>query len=352
MERYLTWYYQNLKLNIKSKTTYLQILFMILIIIIMSNIKIPSSETVKILLYNEAGAMGDELVKMLVDADTVYEFEEEKKLNQMEERILAADAECGFVIHEEFEEQILSKNHRHLVSMISSTMTTKDAVAKEVFYAHFFQLYSEVVLEDFVETHFTDTTNVEKERLLEQLLEKNDEYLAGDRLFEIHYETICPKFSDNNKIELSKTFPIRGTIALFLFLLILINNARSLMGKTDNFVKTLISLEKNIYIILKNISSVSLQSLPALILIIIYAEPRNIIYEVIMLILYLLVSSLWIMLFGSLFKNVTTYSGWMLTILLSNIIVCPVFFNLSEYVKAIGLLQYIFPLGTYLHLFN
>lgn len=352
MERYLTWYYQNLKLNIKNKSTYLQILFMILIVIIMSNIEIPSSETVKILLYNEDGVMGDELIEKLINADTVYEFEEENNLQQMEERILAADAECGFLIHEGFEEQIISNKHRHLVSMISSTMTTKGEVAREVFYAQFFQLYSKKVLEDFVETHFTDTSEIENKRLLEEALEKNNEYLAGDRLFEIHYETISPKFSDNNQLELSKTFPIRGTIALFMFLLILINNARSLMSKTDNFVKTLIRSEKNIYLILKNISSVSLQSFPALALIMIYAEPKNIIYEVIMLILYLLASSLWIMLFGSLFKKVTTYYAWMLTILLSNIIVCPVFFNLSEYVKAIAVIQYMFPLATYLHFFN
>ena len=96
MERYLTWYYQNLKLNIKNKSTYLQILFMILIVIIMSNIEIPSSETVKILLYNEDGVMGDELIEKLINADTVYEFEEENNLQQMEERILAADAECVF----------------------------------------------------------------------------------------------------------------------------------------------------------------------------------------------------------------------------------------------------------------
>lgn len=352
MGRYLTWYYLNLKLNIKSKTSYLQIFFMIVIIIIMTSIKMPSSESVKILLYNEAGAMGDELVYKLINSDTVYEFEEENKLHKMEERILAIDAECGFIIHEGFEDQIQSNRHRHLVTMVNSTMTTKGEVAKEIFYAQFFRLYSDIVLGDFVETYFTDTTDVEKEKILEQLLEKNNEYLSGERLFEIHYETISPKFSEDTQIDFSKTFPIRGTIALFLFLLMLINNGRSLMGKKDNFVKTLIASEKNIYLILKNISSVSLQSFPALILIMMYAEPKNIMYEIVMLIFYLLISSLWIMVFGSLFKKDTTYSGWMLTILLSNIIVCPVFFNLSKYVKAIGLVQYIFPLGTYLNFFN
>ena len=352
MERYLTWYYLNLKLNIKSKTSYLQILFMIVIIIIMTSIKMPSSESVKILLYNEAGAMGDELIEKLINADTVYEFEEENNLQQMEERILAADVECGFFIHEGFEQEIISEKHRGLVTMLSSTMTTKGEVAREVFYAHFFQVYSEIVLRDSVETNFSKATNIEREKLFEHLLNKNNEYLDKDQLFEIHYETIEMKHSENNQIDLNKTFPIRGVIALILFLIILINNARTLMGKGDNYLKTLIGLEKQIYLILKNLSSVSMQSLVALILIMMYAKPQNIIYELLVLMFYLLLSSLWVMVFGGLFKKAITYSGWILTILLSNIIVCPVFFNLSEYVKAIGLLQYMFPLATYLQFFK
>lgn len=351
MERYLTWYYLNLKFNIKSKTTYLQILFMILIIVIMSNIKIPSNQTVRILLYNEAGAMGDELVSKLVSSDTVYEFVEVSGFNEMEERILSTDAECGFFIHEGFEQEILSNKHRHLVTMISSTMTTKGEVAREVFYAYFFQLYSETVLRDSVETYFEGSTEVEKEKLFENLINSNKKYLDGDQLFEIHYETIAVKSSEESKTHSSKTFPIRGTITLFLFLLILINNGRLQVDKRDNFSKTLVGLEKKTYLILKNISSISLQSFVALILIMIYAESQSIVYELVILMLYLLLSSLWVMVFGGLFKKTTTYSGWILTILLSNIIVCPVFFDLSKHIRSLDYIQLIFPLGGYLKLF-
>ena len=351
MGKYLTWYYLFLKLNIKNKSVYIQLLSMLLVVLLITNISIPTNENVRVLLYNEGGDLAISLVSKLEHADTVYQFEEVNDINIMHDQILSKEVECGFVIHDEFEERISTDDLDGIFTMVTSSLTSKGEVAKETFYAYFFELYSELKLRDSLDSFFENKSKEEKEELYHQLLNNNKDYLQGNVLFEIQYETIEPQSIDKEKVHISKVYPIRGTICIILFLGILLERGKSVNGNDDEFSVTLIGFEKYAYFILKYIAAITFQTILALTLILIYVDASNLFYESLALLIFILLSSIWVLIFGHLINKSTTYSAWMLTLVLANVIVCPVFFDLAKYIKVFDIIQLIFPLGIYLKMF-
>lgn len=360
MGKYLTWYYLFLKLNIKNKSVYIQLLSMLLVVLLIINISIPTNENVKVLLYNEGGDLAMSLVNKLEQADTVYQFEEVDDIKIMHDQILSKEAECGFVIHDGFEERVSNEGFEEKVSaddldgiftMVSSSLTSKGEVAKEIFYAHFFKMYSELKLRDSLDGFFENKSEEEKEELYHQLLNKNEKYLQGNTLFKIQYEIIEAKSEDEEEAHISKVYPIRGIICIILFLGILLERGKSVNGNDDEFSITLIGFEKYVYLILKYIGGITFQTILALILILNFAEASGFFYEGLALLLFILLTSIWVLIFGQVINKSTTYSGWMLTLILTNVIVCPVFFDLAKYIKVFDIIQLMFPLGAYLKMF-
>ena len=67
--------------------------------------------------------------------------------------------------------------------------------------------------------------------------------------------------------------------------------------------------------------------------------------------LFVVVLGIWMLFVGKLFRNGTTYASWIMTLVVGNLLLCPVFMNVAEYVPALGYLGCFFPVGIYLRLF-
>lgn len=98
-----------------------------------------------------------------------------------------------------------------------------------------------------------------------------------------------------------------------------------------------------------NLATVTVQSIAGFILIMTESN-RGFFIELKAIILFVLLSALWVLVFGRLFRNEITYVSFIVTLIVVNLMICPVFIDLSVYVPALQYISYCFPLGIYLGL--
>lgn len=345
MEKYITWYRLLLKSWIKRKSSWLQLVGMVLVVLLIAGIHIPDTNNTVIGLCNKDGDFVEDVIEKLQHGESVFQFAAYEDENKMQEAVIRGELESGFVFKKGCAKELEQGKRKNLITLITTPLTTKGAVAKETVFAAFLERYSEEILLAQEEQVF----GRKSEEISKALLEKNQEYLNSDELFRIDFEEVATKAKESEKR--SETFPVRGMIVLLIFVMILIEHGKKFEQRDCAVEKALAGSEKVYFEILRYLSVATIPALAGIVLLIGTGNGIFLIKEVLRMMLFLVVLSVWMVLIGRLFRNGTTYASWIMTLVIGNLLLCPVFVNAAEYVPALGYLNCIFPVGIYLKLF-
>lgn len=345
MEKYITWYQLLLKTWVKKKSSWLQIAGMLLVVLLIAQIRIPNANNTVIGLCNKDGKLAQDIVENLQNQESVFQFETYENEKEMQQAVLSGKLESGFIFEEGLEQDLKKGKTKKLITAITTPLTTKGAVAQETVFAAFLERYSEEILLEQEEQVF----GRESEEISEVLLEKNQEYLNSDELFRIDFEEIA---SNAERVEKEAgTFPVRGTAVLLIFVMILIEHGKKFEQRDCVFEKALTKREKIYFEFLRYVSAVTIPAFVGLILILATGNGAFILKEILGMMLFVVVLGIWMLFVGKLFRNGTTYASWIMTLVIGNLLLCPVFVNVATYVPALGYLSCVFPVGIYLKLF-
>lgn len=345
MEKYIVWYGLLIKSWVKRKSSWLQLVGMVLVILLVAGIQMPDVNNTVIGLCNRDGAFAKDVVKKLQDSESVFQFETYDDEIKLQEAVVSGKLESGFVFEQGLEKNLEHGKKKKLITFITTPLTTKGAVAKETVFAAFLERYSEAVLLEQEKTVF----GKESEEISEALLERNQEYLGSDELFQIKFEEIG---EDGKRAEEgAATFPVRGMVALLIFVIVLIEHGRKFEQRDCEVERALTSGEKRGFAFLRYVSAATIPALASILLLVGTGQGTAVAKEVLAMIVFVMVTGVWMVLVGKLFRSGTTYASWIMTLVLSNLLLCPVFINAAEYVPALGYLNCIFPVGIYLKLF-
>lgn len=346
MEKCLTWYVLSLKLYIKKKMYYFQLLTMFVVAFLVYKIQLPDFDTVLVGVVCEDSQIGSQIFENLEKADGVFRYRSYADDEKLKQDVLAGQLEAGLIFTEEFDEGIQTGKKGDTILFYATPFSVKSEVLKETVYAKVFPYISETLLQQIDEDVYG---NAESARL-ERLSQLNNWYLESDALFKIEIVEVPVEdqhMAHEETLSGSQVFPIQGTIGLFLFFIMYLAYSKKWEGTNQGVLKALTKKHQSLYMSMQLLASATVPAVLGILFITSVATSRGFGKEFALMLLFIVVAAVWFDLLGKVIKNYMTYLGCGLAILLANIFLCPIFLDISAMIPAIRYIRLMFPMGWY-----
>ena len=307
MEKRLVWYQLFLKQNIRKPATWLMLVLMLALLWIVGNIHIPDGTNHTVMVCYQDSDYEQEISEVLKNSNTEFVFKSCEDPSDVYEAVEKGNAECGFVLDEDFDKKIAKGKWEELVVCYTSPFGTKTEVAKENFYAAMFPIYSKWLLTTTEE----DIYKKNNEARMEELLEKHDEFLGGELM--LSFEEVRMNGSAVVEVEESSIYPLQGLVELFVLLTMLLAAGGYGQKETAQIESALFVKEKLQFRFINLLASGTLTAVIGFVAILFATESRGVFTELISMLGLLFFGGVFVLLFSKLFKNRLTYLSWVAT---------------------------------------
>lgn len=337
MAQYIVWYTLQLKAWVKRKTSWMQILGMVLLALLISQIHLPAVENTRIGICAASEESAQRILGCLKTRESIFEFLEYVNEEDMRQDIVSGVIECGFAFSGD-------NARKGSVTYICTPFSAKGLVAQETFYAAFFEVYSDRILIDSE----AEVYGKSDEEITRELLAKKQGYLETNEMFQmdiIEIERTSTGEASRAGDVPGKIPPMRGMTGLLIFVILWMAQARKFEGNGNGAAAAMEKRQRWKFEYLGCLAEATVPAVVGLSLIRLSMGHRSIAVEAGSMLLFVFVSSFWVLAVGRLFQNSTTFAAWTLTIILVQLVVCPVFFDLAVFVPAVQAVRWIFPLG-------
>ena len=194
------YYKLQLKLWLKHRICWLQILFLVLLLLVIGGIHIPDTKNSSIGLTGVTSGITQTIADRLLQKSDVYQFTTYEDTEELEQAVEAGELECGFVFAEDFEKQYEKGSFADSITYVYTPFTTKGMAVRETIYGTVLELYGEKLLQQNQETIVGQSS----EEISAMLADRYEYYLNSDAIFHtevIHVETDAGMGSDLRRAE-------------------------------------------------------------------------------------------------------------------------------------------------------
>lgn len=194
------YYKLQLKLWLKYRICWLQILFLVLLLLVIGGIHIPDTKNSSIGLAGVTSGITQTIADRLMQKRDVYQFTTYEGTEELEQAVEAGELECGFVFAEDFEEQYEKGSFADSITYVYTPFTTKGMAVRETIYGTVLELYGEKLLLQNQETIVGQSS----EEISAMLADRYEYYLNSDAIFHtevIYVETDAGMESDLRRAE-------------------------------------------------------------------------------------------------------------------------------------------------------
>ena len=341
MEKCIIWFFLSLKENIKKRDSWLAVLGMLFLVWIVSGISIPSYKNMQVGIWCGSSQTANQIKEELVAEKNAFEFVEYRNKDELYGDVTSGKIDCGFIFEEDFDEKINERNSKNLILYLSTPYTSKGEVLKETVYSVLFKLYSENILSSAE----IEIYGEHDENRMEQLLERNQKYQEGNEVFQIQIKEVQHEVREVSQQKTADM--ISGLIGLFVFLTMFLAYGKTQLGENDNVELALGKMERWCYRYIKMLAAAFIPAAAGIILLVNRSQSQGFCMESAGLALFILLSAVWINIFGRTLGRAEHLPTWILSLTLIHLIICPGFFDCSQYVPAITGIRYLLPLSWY-----
>lgn len=194
------YYKLQLKLWLKHRICWLQILFLVLLLLVIGGIHIPDTKNSSIGLAGVTSGITQTIADRLIQKRDVYQFTTYEGAEELEQAVEAGELECGFVFDKEFAKQYEEGSFTDSITYVYTPFTTKGMAVRETVYGTVLELYGEKLLQQNQETIVGQSS----EEASTMLAERYEYYLNSDAIFHtevIYVETDAGMESDLRRAE-------------------------------------------------------------------------------------------------------------------------------------------------------
>lgn len=194
------YYKLQLKLWLKHRICWLQILFLVLLLLVIGGIHIPDTKNSSIGLAGVTSGITQTIADRLMQKRDVYQFTTYEGAEELEQAVEAGELECGFVFDKEFAKQYEEGSFTDSITYVYTPFTTKGMAVRETVYGTVLELYGEKLLQQNQETIVGQSS----EEASTMLAERYEYYLNSDAIFHtevIYVETDAGMESDLRRAE-------------------------------------------------------------------------------------------------------------------------------------------------------
>ena len=411
------YYKLQLKLWLKHRICWLQILFLVLLLLVIGGIHIPDAKNSRIGLTGVTSGITQTIADRLLQKSDVYQFTTYEDTEELEQAVEAGELECGFVFAEDFEKQYEKGSFADSITYVYTPFTTKGMAVRETIYGTVLELYGEKLLQQNQETIVGQSS----EEASTMLAERYEYYLNSDAIFHtevIHVETDAGMGSDlrraepgsdgqkgdADRLEIGKPNHnqnhnqnsnqnsnqnhnqnsnqnrnhnriagqpadmenlIRGVISCMIFLTVYLSGASCKEEKNQHFLSILEKGKRHSYEcagMLAAVTPMMLVGTGLSCLTILQSEMLDaasgfvtateigmvIVTEILQMLLLIVVSILFTACTMCIWKKDMGMLSALPVLILLQIIICPVIFDMAVYVPAVKYIRYLCPIAYYL----
>ena len=345
MEKYIVWYRLCLKIYAKKKIYWLQLIGMAATFLIIAFISFPNKDNLSVGIYCEGEKYSKQLTKYLLEEQSIFVFNEYENKEQLYEDVLAGKIECGFLFDKNLDRKIEKGELKKSITYVGNSFSVKGETVQETVYAALFKIYSDELLKQNEKSIYGDNN---KERI-QKLIEKNHEYQISDVVFRLDIKTVdLNQEEDIKNDKFFETYPLKGMVGIFIFFVMFMSYGNRYTEHGKKIENALCAGERLGYVCINQLAAGTIPLIAGIIVIYLFMNPVNMVIEIFGIVGFLIVSSIWIGILGNFFKTGSSFTGAIISVLLINLLACPVFINFETYVPAIQYIRLLFPLGWYL----
>ena len=194
------YYKLQLKLWLKHRICWLQILFLVLLLLVIGGIHIPDTKNSSIGLAGVTSGITQTIADRLMQKRDVYQFTTYEGTEELEQAVETGELECGFVFDKEFAKQYEEGSFTDSITYVYTPFTTKGMAVRETVYGTVLELYGEKLLQQNQETIVGQSS----EEISAMLADRYEYYLNSDAIFHtevIYVETDAGMESDLRRAE-------------------------------------------------------------------------------------------------------------------------------------------------------
>lgn len=405
------YYKLQLKLWLKYRICWLQILFLVLLLLVIGGIHIPDTKNSSIGLVGVTSGITQTIADRLMQKRDVYQFTTYEGTEELEQAVEAGELECGFVFDKEFAKQYEEGSFTDSITYVYTPFTTKGMAVRETVYGTVLELYGEKLLQQNQETIVGQSS----EEISAMLADRYEYYLNSDAIFHtevIYVETDAGMESDLRRAEpgsdgqngdadwpeIGKTNHnqnhnqnsnqnsnqnrnqnriagqpadmenlIRGVISCMIFLTVYLSGASCKEEKNQHFLSILEKGKRRSYEcagMLAAATPMMLVGTGLSCLTILQSEMLDaasgagfvtatgigmvIVTEILQMLLLIVVSILFTACTMCIWKKDMGMLSALPVLILLQIIICPVIFDMAVYVPAVKYIRYLCPIAYYL----
>lgn len=374
------YYKLQLKLWLKHRICWLQILFLVLLLLVIGGIHIPDTKNSSIGLAGVTSGITQTIADRLMQKSDVYEFVAYETSEELEQAVEAGELECGFVFDKEFAKQYEEGSFTDSITYVYTPFTTKGMAVRETVYGTVLELYGEKLLQQNQETIVGQSS----EEISAMLADRYEYYLNSDAIFHtevIYVETDAGMESDLRRaepgsdgqngdadwLEIGKPNLIRGVISCMIFLTVYLSGASCKEEKNQRFLSILEKGKRHSYEcagMLAAVTPMMLVGTGLSCLTILQSEMLAaasgagfvtatgigmvIVTEILQMLLLIVVSILFTACTMCIWKKDMGMLSALPVLILLQIIICPVIFDMAVYVPAVKYIRYLCPIAYYL----
>lgn len=343
MAKKITWFLILLKKHCRKKSFWCMCFLLIFSVYQIEQIALPDDENYNVGFYSVDSEYGSQMFASLNKRNEEYNYVLFQSEKDLEEAVVAGRVKCGFALCNDFDEKVSMETEEQAITFY---VQKKDAITNTIFhtiYAAFLQEYGQQIILDHEEKIFG---TVSKER--EQKLKQNYKDLFEEQaLFGIK-ETVV-YVDDKEQID-STIWMIRGIVGLFVFICLFFICVEH-CWENEEFIGAYMAWnERWKYILLDYITGILGVSIVGFLVIRMTNPDIAFGKDIIAFTGYVGCSILWILVLDFVCKNKTRLFQYGMGLMVLQIILCPMFFDLSEYIGAVKWIRMIFPMGIYMNL--
>ncbi len=385
------WYTIHLKAWLLRKNSWYTLAVMVILLGCIACVHIPKrSEQMQVIgMYTANDQMAEKILQHCMEDSQVFRFVSYDSKMKLENDVMSGNIVGGCVFDDAFSKHIEDDNIRKQVTCLTASGSSEIFALKETIYAAFFEVYSSTFLGKQSIYVFDDTVDEAESEVNQTLTQNFEKYIAQDALFHVVYEEVSlgndedvykdeEAYSDeltqdnadgyNDKPtqdnvnvnkdksddisemkEVSGIYPLQGVSALFLFIMAWMCMGKKLEKTSMGLFGVLNRRSQMAYTTVQALAELTIPSVCALIIVLLSGQnSRGMLLECAWMLIFICICSVWTAFVGQLIHTVTAWSGWVLTLCLVQVLICPVFFNLSQYIPAVKYLKYLLPVGWYI----
>lgn len=337
MKRFFTWFYYLSKRQLKNVFFIMVLLLIPACSIMLKSFGSSLKASVSIGIVDlDNSTLSMELMDSfnIKDKDSVIAFTIYENVNDMNNDILSGKLQCGYSILPGFEEKISKNSLKGLINVHSKPDSSIILLSNELLFTYVFREAGYYTLiKDMEDSNvFYNISDEDYEKL------KSDYYTntSNGRTFTFNYSQTNGRYISSNNIDILdyiKT-PIRGVVAVFIFISGLAGGFNFLKDSKNKITNKLCIFDIGIPVFFSSISG--------LISIFIIGINKSLKEETVVTICYCALVIIFVYAITKLLNNNITYCSTIPVFSLGSLICCPIFINLKTLLPIINILQYLF----------